>query len=139
MALEIRRVDYFYTTLRDRPGEAFKLLSQLATGEVNLLAFGCMPTGPDRSQLTLFPESVEKLATVAERVGLVLDGPHAALLVQGDDRLGALARIHERLYSVKINVFASTGVTQGAERFGYLVYVNPNDIDTAIAALEDIR
>ena len=136
MALRIRRVNYFYTTLRDRPGEAFKLLSQLAAGEVNLLAFGAMPTGPDRSQLTLFPESVEKLAAVAERGGLVLDGPHAALLVQGDDRLGALAEIHERLYNVKVNVFASTGVTHGGGSFGYLIYVNPNDIDTAIGALE---
>ena len=42
---------------------------------------------------------------------MVLDGPHAALLVHGDDRLGALAEIHERLHGVTINVFASTGVT----------------------------
>jgi len=139
MGLRIRRVSYFYTTLRDRPGEAYRLLAEFAAGDVSLHAFGAMPIGPDRSQLQIFPERVEKLAAVAERAGLILDGPHPAILVQGDDQLGALVEVHERLYSVKINVYASTGVTDGEGQFGYLIYVAPNDIDTAIAALERMK
>jgi len=136
MSLRIRRVAYFYTTLRDRPGEAYRFLAELATSDVHLHAFGAMPLGPDRSQLTIFPERVEKLAAVAERIGLVLDGPYPAILVQGDAKLESLAAIHERLYGVKINVYASTGVTDGEGQFGYLVYVAPNDIEAALAALE---
>jgi hypothetical protein len=30
MAFKIRRVDYFYTTVKDEPGEAYKVLSLLA-------------------------------------------------------------------------------------------------------------
>ena len=30
MAFKIRRVDYFYTMVRDEPGEAYKMLSRLA-------------------------------------------------------------------------------------------------------------
>ncbi len=37
-----------------------------------------------------------KLAREAQKDCLVLDGPHPALLVQGDDELGALAHL-ERL------------------------------------------
>lgn len=136
MSVKIRRVNYYYTTVRDRPGEGFKLLSQLAAGEVNLLAFGAMPMGPDRAQLTLFPEQTEQLTTVAKRVGLVLDGPHPAILVQGDDQLGALAQVHAKLYDVNINVYASTGVTDGKSCFAYILYVQPSDIDAAMAALE---
>ncbi len=36
------------------------------------------------------------LAAAAEKAGLPLDGPHPALLVQGDDELGALAGVQAR-------------------------------------------
>lgn len=135
MALKIRRADYFYFTIKDRPGEAFHLLSHLAAGEVNLLAFGAVPLGPERAQLTLFPDRIEQLAAYAEKSGLTLDGPHPAILVQGDDRLGALADVHAKLAGAKINVYASTGVTDGAGAFGYILYVQPRDIEDAMVAL----
>lgn len=136
MPCKIRRVEYFYTRVKDRPGEAYKLLSRLASGEVNLLAFGAVPVGPDCAQLTIFPENVEDLARAAERLGLVLDGPHPALLVRGDDRLGAFADVHERLSEANINVYSSNGVTDGRGNYGYIMYVQPSDIDAALAALD---
>ena len=135
MTFKIRRAEYYHTIVRDRPGEAYKILASLATGEVNLLAFGAVPLGPDRAQLTLFPDNVPQLAEVAQRLGLTLEGPHPAILVQGDDRLGALADVHGRLAQEHINVFASTGVTDGAGSYGYVLYVRPEEIDAACAAL----
>jgi len=135
MVTSIRRVEYFYTTVVDRPGEAFKLLSQLSREGVNLLAFMAMPLGPESSQFTLFPEAAHTLLRAAEHVGLVLDGPHSALLVQGGDRLGALAEIHAKLFDMRINVYASTCVTDGKGDYGYILYVRPSDIDGAAAAL----
>ena len=135
MGPRIRRVEYFYTTVKDRPGEAYELLSRLASGKVNLLAFGAVPMGPDRSQLTLFPESVEHLAGVAEQNGLTLEGPNSALLVQGDDQLGALVDVHARLYAAGVNIFASSGVTDGEGCYGYVLYVRPDEIARAAAAL----
>jgi len=135
MSFSIRRVEYYYVTVQDRPGEAFALLSRLASSEVNLLAFGAMPMGPNCAQLTLFPEDVSQLARVAERAGLVLEGPHSALLVRGDDRLGALADIHARLSEADINIYASTGVTDGRGAYGYVLYIRPDEIDQAVAAL----
>jgi hypothetical protein len=135
MPVIIQRVDYFYTTLKDQPGEAYRLLAQLASSDVNLLAFGAIPVGPARSQLTLFPESVHRLAAAAEKIGLVLDGPHPALLVCGDDELGALAEIHQKLADIKVNVYAANGVTDGRGTFGYLIHVKPEDIDAALNEL----
>ena len=132
----IRRVDYFNTTIRDRPGEGYKLLSQLAEMGMNLVAFTAVPVGSANTQLTLFPEDTGRMASAAQRAGMRLDGPHPAFLVQGDDKLGALAEIHEELYRANVNIYASSGVTDGRGTFGYLIYVRPEDYDRAAAALD---
>jgi hypothetical protein len=135
MAIQIRRIDYFAATVTDQPGEAYKLLTQLERVGINLVAFTAVPTGPMHSQLTIFPEDALSLANEARKAGLVLDGPHPALLVQGDDELGALARIHAKLYEANINVYASSGVADGRGSFGYVIYVRPEDYERAASAL----
>jgi hypothetical protein len=136
MAFRIRPVDYFYATVKDQPGEAYKLLSQLSSLGINLLAFTAIPFGPMTVQLTIFPEDAQKLTSEAQRAGLVLDGPQPALLVQGDDELGALAEVHMKLYQANVNVYASSGVADGRGGFGYVVYIKPGDYDRAVAALK---
>jgi hypothetical protein len=135
MCARIRTVDYFYATVEDRPGQACQLLSQLASAEVNLLAFSAVPTGPEHTQLVLFPENMAALARAAEESGFTITGPQRAFLIQGDDRLGALAEIHQKLCDAHINVYASTGVTDGKGGYGYVIYVRPDDIDTAANVL----
>lgn len=135
MASTIRRVDYFYTMVRDQPGEAYKLLRVLADLGINQLAFTAIPMGPQRTQLTLFPEDSQKFQDAAKKAGITVDGPHRAFLVQGDDELGALVGVHERLFQAGVNVYASTGVTDGHGTYGYIVYVRSEDVDRAAAAL----
>lgn len=135
MAVRIRRVDYFHAEVRDQPGEAYRLLSDLAARGVNLLAFSAVPLGPVTTQLVIFPEDPETLYPAAERTGLRLTGPERALLIQGADELGALADIHRRLYAAGVNVYASNGVTDGAGHYGYVAYVRPQEYEPACAAL----
>jgi hypothetical protein len=135
MAFKVRRVDYFATTVRDEPGEAYNLLTALANLGVNLLAFAAVPTGPLHTQLTIFPEDSARLANEAKKGHLVLDGPHPALLVQGDDELGSLAELHMKLLRASVNVYAATGVADGRGSFGYVIYVRPEQYHTAVAAL----
>jgi hypothetical protein len=132
----IRRVDYFYAAVDDRPGEAHKLLSQLAALGVNLVAFTGVPVGPMRTQFTLFPEDTHKMTAAAKQANLRLDGPHPALLVQGDDEMGALVSVHERLHQAGVNVFASSGVASGRGSYGYVLYVRPEQYERAAATLE---
>lgn len=134
MAFRIRRADYYYAVIEDLPERGAEVLSALAEGGVNLLAFSAVPSGV-RTELTLFPEDDARLEAAARRAGLRLDGPHPALLVQGDDELGALARIHAKLAGADVAVFASSGVTDGRGAFGYVVYLRPADIAKAEAAL----
>lgn len=135
MAAKIRRVEYFHCNVDDRPGEAHRVLSDVAASGVNLLAFTAVPVGPNRVQMTLFPDEVSGLTRAAREGGMPLDGPHRAILVQGDDELGALCRLHRQLAEAEVNVFASSGVTDGQGGFGYVIYVKPEDFDEAARVL----
>lgn len=136
MAFRIRRADYFYVTLPDELGHSYRILSQLAELGINLLAFTGVPIGPMRTQLTIFPEHPRELESAAKKAGFDLEGPHRALLVQGDDELGALASIHDKLDRASVTVYASSGVTDGVGSFGYVLYLRPEDYDRAVDALE---
>lgn len=135
MAYTIRRAEYFYATVQDEPGEGYRLLSALAEVGVNLLAFTGTLVGPMRVQLTIFPDDPSKMMDAAKKAGLGLDGPHLALMVQGDDELGAIARIHLRLNQARVNAYASSGLADGRGSFGYILYVRPEDYESAARAL----
>ena len=134
MAYRIERAAYYYANIRDELGAASRILSQLAERGVELLAFTAVPSGPALAQLTLFPADANKLVSEARTAQLALDGPHHALLVQGDDELGALASVHERLLDAGVDIYASSGVTDGRGSFGYLVYVREDQFEKAAHA-----
>ncbi len=135
MATHIRRVEYYNTHIEDRPGEAYKLLAQFAELGLNLLAFTAFPVGPNSTQLTIFPDDSARLRAEAERAGLTLLGPPSAFLVQGDDGVGVLAGILEKLYESNVNVYASSAVAAGKGNFGYILYVRQEKYETAAEAL----
>lgn len=135
MPFAVRRVEYFYATVRDDLGAAYRVLAQLAELGVNLLAFTAVPSGPALAQFAIFPEEPARLQNEARLAGLALDGPHEAFLVQGDDELGSFARVHERLVRAGIDIYASTGVSDGRGAFGYIVYVRESQFAAAAEAL----
>ncbi|MCB0570675.1 MAG: hypothetical protein KDC66_12960, partial [Phaeodactylibacter sp.] len=135
MAARIRSVSYYYLAVKDQPGEAYKLLERLAELGINLLAFTAIPIGPSSTQLTIFPEDEEDFTDLAKHTGLVIDGPHHAILVQGKDKIGALAEVHKKIYSAGINVYATNGVAAGSQEYGYILYVRPESFSQAVDAL----
>jgi len=135
MAHRIRRVEYFHVTVPDRPGEAFRFLSALAEAGLDLLAFTAIPVGIFQTQLTIFPSDPARLQTEGARLGLDLDGPHGALLVQGKDVPGALVAVHERLYDAGVNVYAANAVAGTSGEHGYVIYVSPEEMARAAEAL----
>lgn len=135
MPFRIQRVEYYYTTVQDKPGEAYKLLNMMTGVGINQLAFSAIPIGPNSTQLAIFPEDSSKFRHDAKMAGMIVDGPHHALLIQGDDELGALAGIHQKLYEADINVYSSSGVTDGRGSYGYLIYVREEDFERAAQTL----
>jgi hypothetical protein len=129
--VNVRTVEYYYTVVQDRPGQAAELLSLLSESGVGMLAFSIVPIGPTHTQLQLYPESPNQLLSIAKRAGLDLVGPQHALLVQGEDELGALVKVHQALAENDINVYASSGVTGPNGSFGYVLYVRPEHFKKA--------
>lgn len=136
MAYQISRVSYFTAVVEDRPGEAVRVLSQVAGLGIHLLGFTGVPIAPFQVQLTFFPAEPALLQDKEQVLGFELDGPYAALLVQGDDVLGSVSTLHEKLYQIEVNVYACSGVASGNGRYGYILYINPRDYERAVAALE---
>jgi hypothetical protein len=138
MALKIKKVDYFNITVDGNAGEGFKLLSVFAGAGVNLLAFRAVPVEPKRTRFSLFPDDSLKLREGAKKAGLTLDGPHAALIIQGDeDESGACANIHEKLSQAGIVFFESAGIANIKGNYGVVIYLKQEDCEKAIAALEE--
>lgn len=136
MAFTVRRIDYFYITVTESPGLGHEVLTGLAEQGVNLVAITAVPFGPARTQLTVFPDDTAIMQRAAGQANIPLDGPHPALVVQGDDEVGALALIHEKLQDANVHVFASTGVADGRGGYGYIIYVRPEEYERAAEALD---
>lgn len=135
MSFTVQPAEYYHTTVTDRPGEAYKLLSTLAERGVNQQAFSAIPVGPNSTQLSIFPQDPAKFNIEARNAGMTIDGPHYAFLIQGDDELGALIEIHEKFYKANINVYASSGIADGRGSFGYVIYIKHDDFERARATL----
>ena len=135
MALMVRTVEYFYTRVEDEAGKAYELLARLASEEISLLAFSAVPFGPNRVELTIFPDQSAMLVALAKKLGWTLTGPYHACLIQGDDQLGALADIQKKLIDAGVSIYASSGVTDGNGHFGYVIYFKEGDHLAAARAL----
>lgn len=135
MAFSIRSIEYFHATVKDEPGEGFALLSALASEGVNLMAFNAVPLGAKDTQLTLFPDSSAALTRAAAAIRIPLDGPHRALLVLGDDKLGAFAEVHRIIAQAGLNVIASSGLADTRGTFGYIIHLRNAEIDLAAQVL----
>ena len=135
MAYRIRKVDYYHATVKDQPGAAYQILDTFSDQGVNLLAFSAVPIGPAATQLIIFPEVGAALEDLAMKSGMNLMGPYSAFIINGSDEIGALARVHEKLYNAGVNVYASNGVTDGNDEYGYIVYIRHEDLEKASAAL----
>jgi hypothetical protein len=135
MADSVQSVEYYYVTVSDEPGEGQRILSALKDGGVNLLAFLGFPLADGRSQLDLVPEDPQSLKEAAERAGLTLSEAKRAFLIQGDDRVGAVADATAKLADANINLTAAAATAAGSGRYGMILWVAPADYDRAGEAL----
>ena len=134
MAETISRVVYFYIETLDRPGEAARALSTLKDAGINLLAFTGFPKGR-RTQLDFIPADPATFVKVAKKAGWKLSAKKSGFLIQGEDRIGAVADILAKLADAKINVTAIDAVCAGMERYGAILWVKPADLKRAAKAL----
>lgn len=133
MADAIRQVDYFYIEVPHKVGEGARILRALKDAGVNLTGFSGFPSGR-RAQLDFFPADVAAFKRVAKANKWKLVGPKRGFLIQGDDRVGAIADTVGTLADAKINVIAIDAVSTNG-RYGALCWVSPRDVKKAAQLL----
>ena len=126
----IRKVVYFSMQVPNRPGVGVQMLSAIAKGKHNLLAFTGFPNGAS-AQVDFVPVKPAEFARGAKKAGVKLSKKKTAFLVQGEDRVGARVRVLDKLAGAKINMVAMDAVTAGGGRFGAIFWVKPKDIARA--------
>jgi hypothetical protein len=134
MAETIRRVDYFYIVTPDKPGEGARALATLQDAGINLLAFTGFPKGRS-AQLDFVPADPAAFVQAAKRARWKLSPRKTAFLVEGEDRVGALADVAARLAAAKINVTASSAICAWGGRYGAIIWVKPRDVNRAAKVL----
>jgi len=127
MADTIRRVSYYYTTISDKPGEGARLLETLRSAGVNLLALHAFPSAR-KAQVDFVPSDAVLLTAAAKGAKIKLSKPKTAFLIDGDDRVGALASILARLGAGKDQRHGRDRRVRGMGRYGAILWVKPGAV-----------
>ncbi len=135
MCATVRRAEYYYATFENKSGVARGLMDLFQKKGVQLVAFTAFPTQAGLAQIDFFAEKPNALRAALAEVGVQLIGPRYAFLIQGADDIGAVVEHHKALADAGINVIAANGVTDNAGRFGYVLWVAPEDYEKAAEAL----
>ena len=132
---KIRKAVYYNVEVPDKPGQGAKILSALKEAGVNLLAYNGFPIPGGKAQLDFVPENPDAFVAAMRGQDVKLSEQKNAFLVQGDDRVGALADVLGKLSSQGINLTAGQAVAAGTGRWGMVLWVAPADFAKASKVL----
>ena len=134
MADSVRKVQYVYVMVPNRPGQGARMLMELKNAGVDLVAYSGFP-GKKGSQIDLITHDMTGLKRVARQNGWKLSKMKKGFVVNGPDRIGAVHRHLAKLAEKKINVVAADAVAAGKGRYGMTLWVKPKDYAKAARAL----
>jgi len=135
MTLSIKRANYYHTIVEDKHGKGYWLLEHFRQKGVDLEAFVAFPLGGGKSQMDFVVRDVEMLRQAALEARIALTGPKRAFMAQGDDEVGAIVELHQKLTAAEINIHAGSGLSGGSGTFCYLFWVKSEKYEEAAKAL----
>jgi hypothetical protein len=136
MIFDVRQIEYTNIVVEYRVSDASKLLSTLVSSGIDFLAYKATPIEGKQTLFTLFSDNAQKMVEVADKHGFKVDGPYSAILVKGDEQIGALAAIYEKSSQAHINVDESSGIAHINGGYGVILYIKQEDCREALMALQ---
>ena len=135
MADRVTKVTYCHLDVPSRSGQGAQVLGALAEAGVDLQAFSGFPKGAGKAQVDLVTSDLARVRRVAAHNGWRLSATKRAFLIQGDDRVGAVASHVRKLAERRINITAADAVSSGKARWAMILWVKPKDYAKAAKAL----
>lgn len=132
---QIMRIDHFYLTVPDKPGERARVWAALHRAGVNLLGISVFPHGAHKSQLDVIPEDCGAFRKAAKTAGFKLSRKKTGFLIQGEDPPGAVADAANRLAEAHIDILSAQVFSAGSGRCGGMLWVGAPDLQRAAKAL----
>lgn len=133
--MAVRKASYYSMKVPQRPGSGAQLLAALKAAKVNLLAFTGFPAGGG-AQLDFIPKDNARFTQAARRAKMKLSARKTVFLAQGNDKVGALTQVLNRLARAKISVVSLQAVTAGKGRYGAMFWVKAKDAARASRLLK---
>jgi hypothetical protein len=133
--MAVRKASYYSMKVPQRPGSGAQLLAALKAAKVNLLAFTGFPAGGG-AQVDFIPKDNARFTQAARKAKMKLSARKTVFLAQGNDKVGALTQILNRLARAGISVVSLQAVTAGKGRYGAMLWVKAKDVARASRALK---
>ena len=128
MSITVKKASYFKVSVPNKPGQGACMLGILKDAKVNLLALTGFPRA-GRAQVDFLPEDAAAFKNAARKNKIAVGEKKTAFLIRGEDKVGALFEIMEKLANAGINVTALDAVSAGTGRFGAILWVKPQDVN----------
>jgi len=130
MAINIRKTGYFKVIVRNKAGEGASLLHLLKEQGVNLVAVSGFPRG-GKAQIDLIPEDVAAFKKAMRQAKIKVGEKKTVFLIQGEDKVGAVSGILDKLGGAGVNVTSIGAVADGTGGYGAILWVKPADVSKA--------
>jgi len=133
---EIKQVNFYFGTIANKIGEGARILNAFKDAGVNLIGFLGYPKSARIVELVFVVDSsAPNLGPIGKKAGLALGKKQKGLLVEGEDRLGAVAEKAAALAAKNVNIVTIHALAAGGGRYSALVVVAGADFRKAAKAL----
>ena len=130
MTTKIRKTGYFKVSVPNKPGQGACLLKTLKDQGVNLVAVSGFPKG-GKAQIDFVPEDAAAFKKAMKKARIAAGEKKTVFLIQGDDTVGAVSEVMDKLGNSGVNVTALDAVADGTGRYGAILWVKPADVSKA--------
>ncbi len=125
--MDIQRTQYFSIAVEDKPGELARFARKMKAANVNLSGVWGFGIGQSKAQIFAVPQDVEKFKQAAKAGGLSIKEGMCFRLA-GEDKVGALLDILERVASEGINLHAVDALALEG-RFAAYIWAQDKDVE----------
>lgn len=135
----VERVSVWSASLMDKPGGLSLILKGLDEAGVDLdfIIARRAPEEPGRGIVFVSPLRGDREVRAASMLGFAISSGIAAVRVEGENELGAAARLADLIADAEINMRGFSGAVVGNRYIAYIGFDSPADANRAASIIQE--